>query len=102
MPPKEPDFPDRDDLPKESARTILFQFVIFPLGIVVIALGPIPFREPRVGPLDVPLAADRTWVLGSLRDSPAVCAGADGRAARTATPSAATRSGPIRSCLATG
>src|ERR1043166_9179649 len=39
MPPKEPDFPDRDDLPKESARTILFQFVIFPLGIVVIAVG---------------------------------------------------------------
>ncbi|HEX7190822.1 MAG TPA: HEAT repeat domain-containing protein [Thermoanaerobaculia bacterium] len=39
MPPKEPDFPDRDDLPRESARTILFQFVIFPLGIVVIAVG---------------------------------------------------------------
>jgi HEAT repeat protein len=39
MPPREPDMPERDDLPKESARTILFQFVIFPLGIVVIAVG---------------------------------------------------------------
>src|SRR5213075_3259197 len=39
MAPREPDFPDRDDLPKESARTILFQFVFFPLGIVVIAVG---------------------------------------------------------------
>lgn len=39
MPPREPDLPERDDLPKESARTILFQFVIFPLGIVVIAVG---------------------------------------------------------------
>ena len=27
------------DIPKESPRTILFQFVIFPLGIVVIAVG---------------------------------------------------------------
>lgn len=27
------------DVPKESARTILFQFVIFPLGIVAIAVG---------------------------------------------------------------
>jgi HEAT repeat protein len=39
MPPREPEFPERDDLPKESARTILFQFVFFPLGIVVIAVG---------------------------------------------------------------
>src|SRR5436305_5137515 len=39
MPPREPDMPERDDLPKESARTILFQFVIFPLGIVVIAVA---------------------------------------------------------------
>ena len=28
-----------NDIPKESPRTILFQFVIFPLGIVVIAVG---------------------------------------------------------------
>ena len=28
-----------DDLPKESPRTILFQFVIFPLGIVAIGVG---------------------------------------------------------------
>jgi hypothetical protein len=27
------------DIPKESSRTILFQFVIFPLGIVAIAVG---------------------------------------------------------------
>ena len=27
------------DLPKESSRTILFQFVIFPLGIVLAAVG---------------------------------------------------------------
>src|ERR1041385_5500710 len=39
MPPREPDMPERDDLPKEPARTLLFQFVIFPLGIVVIAVG---------------------------------------------------------------
>jgi HEAT repeat protein len=31
--------PEREDLPKESARTILFQFVIFPLGIVAVAVG---------------------------------------------------------------
>jgi HEAT repeat protein len=41
MPPKEPDFSDEpsQDVPKESARTILFQFVVFPLGIVAIAVG---------------------------------------------------------------
>ncbi len=41
MPPREPDFADDPsaDVPKESARTILFQFVVFPLGIVVIAVG---------------------------------------------------------------
>ena len=40
MPPREPDFNDpSNDVPKESARTILFQFVIFPLGIVAIAVG---------------------------------------------------------------
>src|SRR5438552_11282687 len=27
------------DLPRESPRTILFQFVFFPLGIVVVAVG---------------------------------------------------------------
>ena len=27
------------DIPKESPRTILFQFVVFPLGIVAIAVG---------------------------------------------------------------
>src|SRR5262245_25221460 len=27
------------DIPRESPRTILFQFVLFPLGIVVIAVG---------------------------------------------------------------
>jgi HEAT repeat protein len=31
--------PAQADLPKESARTILFQFVIFPLGIVAIGVG---------------------------------------------------------------
>ncbi|MCU1244434.1 MAG: hypothetical protein JWN02_344, partial [Acidobacteria bacterium] len=31
--------PDSNDVPKESARAILFQFVFFPLGIVVIAVG---------------------------------------------------------------
>jgi HEAT repeat protein len=39
MPPREPDMPERDDLPKESARTILFQFVFFPLGIVLVAVA---------------------------------------------------------------
>jgi HEAT repeat protein len=41
MPPREPDIPeDRPaDIPKESARTILFQFVLFPLGIVAVAVG---------------------------------------------------------------
>ena len=38
--------------------------------IVVIALGPDPFREPCVDPLDVPLAADRTWVLGRVAHGP--------------------------------
>src|SRR5579859_210562 len=27
------------DIPKESPRTILYQFVVFPLGIVVVAVG---------------------------------------------------------------
>lgn len=31
--------PEREDLPKESARTILFQFVFFPLGIVLVAVA---------------------------------------------------------------
>lgn len=40
MPPREPDINDpAGDVPKDSARTILFQFVIFPLGIVAIAVG---------------------------------------------------------------
>lgn len=39
MPPREPDSPERPDVPKESARTILFQFVFFPLGIVVVAVA---------------------------------------------------------------
>ena len=39
MPPRESDDGDFSDLPRESPRTILFQFVIFPLGIVVIAVG---------------------------------------------------------------
>ncbi len=41
MPPREPDFSDEpsNDVPKESAKTILFQFVVFPLGIVAIAVG---------------------------------------------------------------
>lgn len=38
MPPLDPG-PDRDDLPKESPRAILFQFVIFPLGIVLIGVA---------------------------------------------------------------
>src|ERR1051326_4773231 len=39
MPPRESDDGDFSDLPRESPRTILFQFVIFALGIVVIAVG---------------------------------------------------------------
>lgn len=39
MPPRENDDGDFSDVPRESPRTILFQFVIFPLGIVVIAVG---------------------------------------------------------------
>ena len=31
--------PDEPDIPKESPRTILMQFVVFPLGIVVVAVG---------------------------------------------------------------
>ena len=27
------------DIPKESPRTILFQFVLFPLGVVVVAVA---------------------------------------------------------------
>jgi len=30
---------DSSDIPKESPRTILFQFVLFPLGVVAIAVG---------------------------------------------------------------
>src|SRR5688500_13389517 len=45
---KTPDGPDSQfpipnsqfsDVPKESSRTILFQFVLFPLGIVAVAVG---------------------------------------------------------------
>jgi HEAT repeat protein len=39
MPPRESDDGDFSDVPRESPRTILFQFVIFPLGIVVIAVA---------------------------------------------------------------
>ena len=40
MPPVDPAPPERsDDVPKESARTVLFQFVLFPLGIVVVAVA---------------------------------------------------------------
>lgn len=41
MPPREPDFSDEPshDVPKEPARAVLFQFVVFPLGIVAIAVG---------------------------------------------------------------
>jgi HEAT repeat protein len=45
MPPSVPPSPAEsnpaasNDVPKESARAILFQFVFFPLGIVVIAVG---------------------------------------------------------------
>lgn len=35
----EPSHPTSADVPKESPRTILFQFVIFPLGIVAVAVG---------------------------------------------------------------
>lgn len=31
--------PEEPDIPKESPRTILMQFVVFPLGIVVVAVG---------------------------------------------------------------
>ena len=33
------DPPQSADIPKESPRTILFQFVVFPLGVVAIAVG---------------------------------------------------------------
>jgi HEAT repeat protein len=39
MPPRESDNGDFSDVPRESSRTILFQFVVFPLGIVVIAVA---------------------------------------------------------------
>jgi HEAT repeat protein len=39
MPPRESDNGDFSDVPRESPRTILFQFVVFPLGIVVIAVA---------------------------------------------------------------
>jgi HEAT repeat protein len=40
MPPFDPGPSDeRDDVPKDSPRTILFQFVIFPLGIVLIGVA---------------------------------------------------------------
>lgn len=39
MPPRENDNGDYSDVPRESSRTILFQFVVFPLGIVVIAVA---------------------------------------------------------------
>jgi HEAT repeat protein len=39
MPPRESDDGDFSDLPRESPRAVLFQFVVFPLGIVVIAVG---------------------------------------------------------------
>lgn len=39
MPPRESDNGDYSDIPKESPKTILFQFVVFPLGIVVIAVA---------------------------------------------------------------
>jgi HEAT repeat protein len=35
----QPGEPVGTDVPKESSRTILFQFVVFPLGIVAIAVG---------------------------------------------------------------
>src|SRR5260370_39869482 len=39
MPPRESDDGDFSDVPRESPRTVLFQFVVFPLGIVVIAVA---------------------------------------------------------------
>ena len=39
MPPRESDDGNFSDVPRESPRTILFQFVVFPLGIVVIAVA---------------------------------------------------------------
>ena len=39
MPPREAEDGDFSDVPRESPRTILFQFVVFPLGIVVIAVA---------------------------------------------------------------
>src|SRR5437016_11491022 len=39
MPPRETDNGDFSDVPRESSRTILFQFVFFPLGIVVVAVA---------------------------------------------------------------
>jgi HEAT repeat protein len=39
VPPRESDNGDFSDVPRESPRTILFQFVVFPLGIVVIAVA---------------------------------------------------------------
>jgi HEAT repeat protein len=39
VPPRENDDGDFSDIPRDSPRTILFQFVVFPLGIVVIAVG---------------------------------------------------------------
>lgn len=40
MPPRQSDLPEHPgDVPKESARAILFQFVLFPLGIVAIGVG---------------------------------------------------------------
>ena len=35
----EPDISSSADVPKESPRTILFQFVVFPLGVVLIGVG---------------------------------------------------------------
>ena len=31
--------PPSPDIPRQSSRSILFQFVLFPLGIVVVAVG---------------------------------------------------------------
>ena len=39
MPPREAEDGDYSDVPRESPRTVLFQFVVFPLGIVVIAVA---------------------------------------------------------------
>jgi HEAT repeat protein len=39
MTPLDPGNGDYSDVPKESSRSILFQFVFFPLGIVVVAVG---------------------------------------------------------------